>query len=227
MTDHVHNAGKVFLFTHHQRVFFQTVPKTIFPDCQSALQPVSQRNDISTPTLHLSEVCSRAENISEFDKCSAAISSEFNMKSGSSKTPVSKNQHLLNDLMRDLILARKKVKFWVAIKNETTIAHFCRCKEGLFPFFNFNGNLCFCKDIDRQIYELDTRYDKYEKILVNKTNMMSNTFLCLKELTKYGRLTKINRTLYPLFGTSSGEILKLRSNISENIVNLNLKIKYR
>ena len=68
--------------------------------------------------------------------------------------PILINQHMLNDLVRDLGLSKEKaellssrLKQWNLLEASTKITFYCQRQDELLSFFTTKNALCFCNNI--------------------------------------------------------------------------------
>ena len=93
------------------------------------------------------------------------MSSDFELVTASSNTPVFINQSMLNNLVRDMASPKYKaeilgsrLKQWNLLEQETKISKFRHRNEKLSSFFDYYNGLCFCNDVDGLMMESGYEY---------------------------------------------------------------------
>lgn len=148
----------------------KTKHKIVYPNCSSAVRPSLHGDDCPIPVSP-----DKISNI-ETDECMESESDDdTDFMSSNDPDYVSEDQpHLvtqpeLNDLVRDLGLNKEnaellgsRMKQWKLLSKNTKVSVFRKRHELLSRFFLKEDSICFCKDIDGLMEELNFTHNVEE-----------------------------------------------------------------
>ena len=142
----------------------------MYPDCPSALRPVTHTSEnIPIPTPPVSERENESSSAKSLaSQSSASISTVTDEEPHSSRVsdvPQLLNQKDLNDLVRDLALTKEKsellasrLKQWNMLQKGVERIYFRSRHTRLQDYFSVRDNVCYCDNIDGLFEALGSKH---------------------------------------------------------------------
>ena len=149
-----HTTDCYFFLTDIKGFSRKNKSKIKYPDCRSAMKPVPHSSEVPIPSPPPTGALDEDALSSQSQSSSEASESEMCIDEIEPHDPILINQHLLNNLLRDLVLPKNKaellgsrLKQWNLLKTGTKITFPRQRQDELSLFFTNKNTLCFCNNV--------------------------------------------------------------------------------
>ena len=105
-----HTTNCYFCLTDIKGFSRKNKSKIKYPDCRSAMKPVPHSSEVSIPSPPPTGALDKDASSSQSQSSSEASESEMCTDEIEPHDPILINQHMLNDLVRDLVLPKNKAE---------------------------------------------------------------------------------------------------------------------
>ena len=158
----------------------KTKKHIVYPNLQSAMRPVKHSDELPVPIPPDSwKLDSDDDEIDSDERADRDMSdSDFNPQE--SDAPHLIQQSELNDLVRDLNLSKSQAELlglrlqqWNLLEQGTKISSFRTRNSSLLPYFEMDGDLCYCCDVDSLMLALGVEHKAADWRLFIDSSMLS------------------------------------------------------